>query len=377
MSAALSEDDLYRTSTQYRLWSFSPEGLAALRAKTHDIAVQRARQYTTQEPSDDEPECLAEEEELRLIQKYTDTLRITADHLKVPQNVKASAAQYLKRFYLSNSCMTYPPKDIYKTVLFLAGKTENASSVVSEYARRISTEPEMVLAPEYKVMQALRFTLDVRHPFRGLKGVVTEMSNAAEGLVGMVADGKSGEEVQREMLAMAMPRQEDRTPFVPPKGGKMNKKDLEARVNAAYDAAKKILDAPAMLTDVYFLYTPSQIVFAALHLSDEPLTSQYLNTKLSFDSPIRQKVLATIHSCADMLAAFDAKTVLTKDERTELEKKLERCRDPSTRDMVKLFQQARQGGEDEDGEKAKRRKLEREKSQQEGNDLFGPDLKKG
>lgn len=374
MSTVLSEDDLYRTSTQYRLWSFSPEGLAALRANTHSIAVQRARQYTTDDDGS-EPEHLSEEEELRLIQKYTDTLRITADHLKIPQTVKATAAQYLKRFYLSNSCMTYPPKDIYKTVLYLAAKTENAAQVVSDYARRISTEPEMVLAPEYKVMQALRFTLEVRHPFRGLKGVHAEMLNAAEGLVAGVVDGKSGEDVQREMLGLAMPRQEDRTPFVPPKGGKMNGKELERRVNAAYDAAKKLLDGPAMLTDVYFLYTPSQMVLAALHLSDEPMTSHYLGTKFSLDSPIRQKVMVTIHSCADMLASYDTDSVLTKDERAELEKKLERCRDPSTRDMVKLFQQARQGSDDEDGEKAKRRKLEREKGVKEG-DIFGPDLKK-
>lgn len=374
MSTVLSEDDLYRTSTQYRLWSFSPEGLAALRAKTHAIAVERAKQYTA---SDASPDHLTEEEELRLVQRYTDTLRITADHLKIPPAVKATAAQYLKRFYLSNSCMTYPPKDIYKTVLYLAAKTENASRTVSEYAKSINTDPELVLAPEYKVMQALRFTLEVRHPLRGLKGVTAEMLNAVEGLVGGEVEGKSGEEVRKEMLGLEMPRTQDRTPFVPPKGGKMNAKEMENRVNAAYEAAKKLLDAPAMLTDVYFLYTPSQMVFAALHLADEPLTTHYLGTKFSLDSPIRSKVMATIHSCADMLASFDAKSVLTKDERAELEKKLERCRDPSTRDMVKLFQQARQGGDDEDGERAKRKKLEREKSQKEGDDLFGPGLKKG
>lgn len=375
MSTVLSEDDLYRTSTQYRLWSFSPEGLAALRTKTHNIAVRRARQYTNAE-DDSEPEHLSEEEELRLIQKYTDTLRITADHLKIPQTVKATAAQYLKRFYLSNSCMTYPPKDIYKTVLYLAAKTENAASTVSEYARRISTEPEMVLAPEYKVMQALRFTLEVRHPFRGLKGVVAELLNAAEGLVGFMIGDKSGQDVQSEMLKLDMPHQADRTPFVPPKSGKVDLKDLQDRVNAAYDAAKKILDTPAMLTDAYFLYTPSQMVLAALHLSDEPLTSHYLGTKFALDSPVRAKVLDTIHTCAEMLTSFDAKSVLTKDERAELEKKLERCRDPSTRDMVKLFQLARQGSEDEDGEKAKRKKQEREKNRKDGDDFFGPGLQK-
>ena len=82
--------------------------------------------------------------------------------------------------------MTYPPKEIYKTILFLACKTEATHMTLSEYARRISTDPEQVLAPEYKVMQALRFTLDVRQPFRGLKGVLMEMLNMVEGTVGPV-----------------------------------------------------------------------------------------------------------------------------------------------------------------------------------------------
>ena len=157
----------------------------------------------------------------------------------------------------------------------------------------------------------------------------------------------------------------------------MDGKLVRNRIDGAYDAAKKVLDAPIMLTDVYFLYTPAQIVLAALHLADEALTTFYLGTKVPLESPIRQKLLATIHSCADMLPAYDPKSVLSKEEREELEKKLERCRDPSTKDMVKMLQQVRQGEGDEGGEKAKRKKLEREKSLKEGEDLFGPGLKKG
>ena len=109
MTQPLSEDDIYRTSTQYRLWSFSPEALAALRKKTHDLAIERVRRYAGQgsvengidavtngdasarqngEADGDDIECLTEEEELRLVQRYCDQIRTTSDHFKWPINVK-------------------------------------------------------------------------------------------------------------------------------------------------------------------------------------------------------------------------------------------------------------------------------------------------
>lgn len=249
---------------------------------------------------------------------------------------------------------------------------------LSEYARRISTDPEMVLAPEYKVMQALRFTLDVRQPWRGLKGVLMELLNMAEGMVGNVAgvDPDNFTNIREMMSDLEPPAAGNRTLWTTPKDGKVGLKQVQDRVQAAYSAARNLLDAPALLTDVYFLYTPSQILLAAMQLADGPLTSFYLSTKLPMSSPTRPKILATISSCADMLASFDQSQVLTKDERAELEAKLEKCRDPATRDLVKAFASMRQDGGDEEkaGEKAKRRKIEREKSQRDGDELFGPSL---
>lgn len=43
----LTEDDIYRTSSQFRVWSFSPESLAARRAKTHEIAIERIERQRT------------------------------------------------------------------------------------------------------------------------------------------------------------------------------------------------------------------------------------------------------------------------------------------------------------------------------------------
>jgi len=380
MSQPLTEDDIYRTSTQFRLWNFAPEALASLRASTHQSAIERAGTYLSVEGNENtanggegnsiEAQCLSLEEEMKLVQRSCDQIRSTCDHFKFPVNVKATAVQYLRRFYLTNSCLTYPPKEIYKSILFLASKTEGAHMPLGEYGRRIATAPEQILAPEYKIIQALRFTLDVRQPFRGLRGALMELLNLIDGKAAILpnADGNmTAESLQKEVSTLAAPPSTALTQWQPNSA-------VVDRAQLAYSAARQLLDANALLTDVYFLYTPSQIYMAALRLADPVLTDFYLSTKLPASSPMTPKILATIGSCADMLASYDAKNALSKEERAALEAKLDACRDPSTKDMVGLNAKAKRGDEDEAEEKAKRRKIEREASAKEGDDLFGPAL---
>ena len=40
---ALTEDDLYRKSTQYRLWSYTSEQLSSLRSQTNILAAERVK----------------------------------------------------------------------------------------------------------------------------------------------------------------------------------------------------------------------------------------------------------------------------------------------------------------------------------------------
>ena len=102
MPQHLSEDDIYRTSSQYRFWSFSPERLNLLRKKTHDLAVERARRHAGQHNGDvaigttsngEEMDRLTEDEEMRLVQRYCDQIRTTSDHFKWPINVKVRSSR--------------------------------------------------------------------------------------------------------------------------------------------------------------------------------------------------------------------------------------------------------------------------------------------
>ena len=110
----LTEDDIHRTSSQFRVWSFSPESLAERRRRTHEIAIERIEGQRRKNnnnnnnnnntngasPSsssngqngtsheEEKVDYLTEEEELRLVQRYCDMIRATNDHLSWPANVK-------------------------------------------------------------------------------------------------------------------------------------------------------------------------------------------------------------------------------------------------------------------------------------------------
>lgn len=369
----LTEDDMYRTSTQFRLWSFSESALLSLRQNTHEAALQQARSYLSGSDLSSLPTA---QDELRLVQRYCDQVRSTSDFFQWSVNVKATAVQYLKRFYTTNSVITYPPKEIYKSILFLASKTEGVHMSLSEYARRIKTDPKHVLAPEYKIIQALRFTLDVRQPFRALKGCLMDLLNLADGTSAPLPFlTTTPSELQSQMCALPPPPPGSRTQWQPP--STIGPKEASDRAHCAYGIARHILDAPALLTDVYFLFTPPQIYLAALKLSDPILFTFYLSTKIPATAAAHDIIVSTISQCADMMAALDAKAVMSKDERADLEARLEVVRDPSTRDLIKKHEDVKRGGIGEgevDGEKAERKKLAREKSFREGEDLFGPAL---
>ena len=146
-SVTMAEDDIYRTSTQYRLWSFTAESLASLRSTTNSLAADRVRAAIKRlrqsqssgadaAPADDivgesgiarqvqehnEVDCLSVEEEKKLVGYYCSRAMELADFCDFPTNVKVSPrAQCHTRFlhkltlgcrlqpYNTSSASTYP-----------------------------------------------------------------------------------------------------------------------------------------------------------------------------------------------------------------------------------------------------------------------------
>jgi cyclin H len=414
----LTEDEIYRASSQFRLWSFTPEQLAAQRAETNKAAairvraaVQRQRAQRAKEGElgnvtgsesdingsgvengngtgpEKEVDCLTVAEEQKLVNTFCERAIDLGNFFKFPIEVVATGVQFLKRFYLFNSPMTYEPQIISRSAMFVANKTEGHHMSAEKYAAGLNkTTTDQVLAPEYLIVQALRFTFDVRHPFRGRKGGHMEMISMAQGKgVAPPMCGKTSIELQADMLHLP----------IKPAGphNRMTPRDLESRITDAYTKASRILKTAAILTDAYFLYTPSQIWLSAHLIADEPLTTFYISTKFpSSSDPTYVKLVNTLRACAKLLQSHRSMSqVKSSEEETksaeakeqaevqQLIKKLRHCRDPDKIDLVKLNKAQKRDAVD-NGEleesKAKRRKLQREGYEKEADAFWGPELPK-
>jgi len=423
----MNEDDVYRATTQYRLWSYTPESLAALRRSTNELASQRViaaikRTRTSratkggstanghdennleqQNTNSEEPpiDCLTVLEEQKLVEYYSSKCLSIGTHFAFPTVVKSTAVQYLKRFYLSNSPMTYHPRQIFPTALFLATKTENHIFSLTSFAAKFpKTTNEDVVAPEFLLMQGLRFTFDVRHPHRSLRGGLLELLSMARGEAALLPGmDKSAKAVQQDMMALPPAKSANNNAAVSKQtASTKTAKGLETRCLQAWDRAKETLSEGALLTDAYFLYTPAQIWLAALLLADEPVTLFFLSTKFPTSATVNlpsastspdatatalniqyARILSTIRACATLLSAYiSTQAKESRDELVRIDKKLYQCQNPEKRDLVGLNRAQKRDGDDDadvDGRAAKKRRLEREEAEKD--DVFGGSLGEG
>jgi cyclin H len=120
-----TEDERYRQSTQFRLWSFSTFKLTDLREKTNSLATtQISARLASLYRDEPLPEFLSAIEETQLLRFYTVELLRAAIFCELPTETRATAAVFLRRFYTTNSIMTYPPTEMRITCLFFASKAD-------------------------------------------------------------------------------------------------------------------------------------------------------------------------------------------------------------------------------------------------------------
>ncbi|ODM22106.1 hypothetical protein SI65_02952 [Aspergillus cristatus] len=347
------EDDIYRTSSQFRIWSFTEDSLKQLRATTNTIASERVRaalrrarearqsaapsaagtptanqsgsEADGKGPGERIIECLTPEEEQELVRYYCEKTVELGETYKppMPTIVRATAIQYLRRFYLTNSPMTYHPKSIMACALFLATKTDNYYMSLRQFAAGIpgDTTQEDVIAPEFLIMQSLRFTFDVRHPFRGLEGGIMELQAISQGLgqPSPLQPQQTPEDLRRGLSS------------IPPAPNASSSQSLNDRLARAHHTTREILKSAAQMTDAYFLYTPSQIWLSAFFLADKPLAEFYLDTKIGGPlSSLRTKLLTTLTNCSNLLSAYKPLSTDPEQMKTlrRIAKKLYHCQNP-------------------------------------------------
>ncbi|KJR84956.1 cyclin H [Sporothrix schenckii 1099-18] len=383
-----SEDAVYRESSQFRLWSFSPSQLETLREQTNALAhesIEERRRETsngangngngsgngsgsgsngeddkgTPSGSGSTVVYLTPAEEKMLLDFYTVELLRAAKFTEQPTDVQATAAVFFRRFYITHSIMTYPPAQLFKTALFFGAKSEGYYHKLDGFAEKFpNTTAADILAGEFLLCQGIRFSFDVKHPFRALEGAVMELRRLVD-----VDDQTRNAANDEEEIS-------------------------DSRVSNAHRRAREILKFSPLVTDAYFHYSPSQIMFAALWLADRALVERLLLGE-TFHRPaslgaaaadvatpilpgggsaskkkkteaadwervngagVRDRVLGTIQRCSELLATEPPERFTEYWGQPEsnniikpLLKKLKLCRDPDRFNLVAL-QQAKKAG---------------------------------
>ena len=256
-------DDLYRQSSQFRMWSFTHESLNEIKTKTNEKGRKKAtetfnnalaqfRQTNSAEYEAHASELTVDllldlltlEEETKYINFYCKNIIETANFFRMPTQVKATAVSFFRKFYLVHSTMEYHPKNIMYTCVFLAAKSENYFISINSFTKALrNTENKDILDLEFTVLEALHFTLLVHHAFRPLYGFYLDF---------------------QAVLLHPEPRIRGLT---------------NERLAALLDRGKEWIMEKALLSDIPFLYTPPQVALAAAYAVDKEVCELYLKIK--------------------------------------------------------------------------------------------------
>ncbi|THU91760.1 cyclin-like protein [Dendrothele bispora CBS 962.96] len=349
-TAVTTKKPLYEASTQFKHWRYSPESLADVRSKLNEAAVAVIRQtFEAYEPgSSANVLFLNAGEEHLLVTFYVTRITQLCGHFRFPEEVEATAATYLKRFYLKNTVMDWHPKNVMwdiqfqerLTALFLATKTTNNPISLEAYTHNIpNTNPSDVLDLEFLVAQSLGFEFSVWHAHRALWGIWLDIQ---------ALDG------------------------VPT--------DFAKTQTSLYDTALNYVRA-SRLTDAEFIYTPSQIALAAFSLAAPEIAQQWLKSKqaVSESNPssptqIPPGILGSLEFIKGLIV--NAGQPPETEAVREVDRRLRLCKNPEKVVGSKAYLARKAEQEKKAEEKRNRKAMEVEKAAAEGVDPFGDELER-
>ncbi|KAJ2451112.1 hypothetical protein GGI03_006912 [Coemansia sp. RSA 2337] len=311
---------LFEQTSQYQHWRFTRESLAKLRAENNRLGVDRVLSGLRQEAKVEDQETsdtriaeatknlLTPEEELKLIDFYLQRIKIyvtiyRASKLLKPDaldNVKATAINFMKRFYLHNVVFDYQPKHIMLTCFYLATKVENAFMKIEDFIRPLAdaeakrgsktqTKSDDVLGLEFIVIQSLQFELAVHHPYRAAYGFYLDMQT-----------------------------------FI----------DEKDALRETYERTAHYIDK-SLYTDLVFHYQPSQIALGAFKLAAKEKDLDidlYLTQR--FDARSLELLYRVLDEIQDGITTFAA---TSNDEAKAIDRKLILCLNPEKNPNSTLY----------------------------------------
>ncbi|KAH3902554.1 related to Cyclin CCL1 [Saccharomycodes ludwigii] len=298
----ISDDDLFRSSSQYRIWSFTKEQLkekreqlsskvsALVREKIERFLAENNSQLSNEEINEIRNKAIPVNaaEELQLITLYAQKIQLFGNKLRLPTEVVATAVCFFKKFYLETSVMEIHPKEMFFTCLFFACKSENYFIGIDSFASKVKKPKDSILKHEFRLLEGLKFTLMNHHPYKALHGFFLDI----------------------QMVLM-------------------KKVDLNY-LGKVYENCKNMLNA-SLLTETMYHYTPPQITLAVLLTEDEALCLKYLEVKFpktaesSNSVGLYEKVVKIIRECQkDLSVSY----IPSKEVAVNIAAKVHYCDDP-------------------------------------------------
>jgi len=174
------ESIMFSTSSQKKMWMFRDESDVANTRQMVNANFIRNR-CRSMNPAEVETHFLLPAEERVLVLSYEHQLREFCRKFQppMPRYVVGTALHYLKRFYLQNSVMDYPPKEILVTCVYLACKVEEFNVSMDQFVGNLKGDREraasIILNNELLLMQQLNYHLTIHNPFRPLEGLMIDI----------------------------------------------------------------------------------------------------------------------------------------------------------------------------------------------------------
>lgn len=186
-----------------------------------------------------------------------------------PIDLRCTAIHYLKRFTLEETFLEYDPTHVAIACLFLASKTEECYVPLEHLAQKAKVPKDRILALEVPILQASRFKLKCWHPFHPLECFLIDVKNLYK---------------------------------------KQKRMHAKQTSNLRNMAKKKILAYE--LSDLVFLYPPSQLALAALRFAgrqrkgDSKLIDEYIEKRFS-KKPNYKKFLELLNKIDETSEKFE------------------------------------------------------------------------
>ncbi|CAF1011350.1 unnamed protein product [Adineta steineri] len=236
-------------------------------------------------------DCLTVDEEAMVLRYYELQLKDFCEKFEPPMTKMAIAVcmQYFKRFYLNNSVMDYHPRDIYLICVYLTCKTEELRISIIDFlgniknSTNIDQTADIVLSYELLLIEKLDFQLVIHTAHRPFEGLIIDL----------------------------------KTHYL-----RDNVNDADRLRLTGYEFLDKTL-----ITDVYFLFPPSQIALTALVFASVKAAvniDEYILKHVygSLESIQMQKIKETIKLIANVV---NTSTKFKKSEVKQILEKLEKC----------------------------------------------------